>query len=101
MGMFSLLLAVVAGLAHAATLSSLGEHVDNTYIRELNADPEMDAHEPNQSPREVSSGHYVLVPPTPLPQPYLIICSTEAAKMLESTGRFVQKLILVLNGAPE
>lgn len=38
-------------------------------LRHLAKDPEADANEPNKEPRQVKSGHYVPVAPTPLPAP--------------------------------
>eukprot|EP00966_Prymnesium_polylepis_P105565 2445176-Prymnesium_polylepis.1 len=64
------------------SLESLGQHVDNSYLRELQPDPEMELHAPNTLQREVSSGHYVLVAPTPLPLPYVVACSADVAALL-------------------
>ena len=41
-------------------------------ISELNPDPEQHKHYPNNIPRSVKSGHYVIVKPTPLPDPVMI-----------------------------
>ena len=64
-----------AGLSHL--------QVDNSYISELEPDPEQTFYEPNQDAREVVSGHYVLVRPTPLPRPRLVACSP---RLLEDLG---------------
>jgi len=46
--------------------------VDNSWLKSLQCDPEWEKHTPNRSSREVKSGHFVLVEPTPLPDPHLI-----------------------------
>ena len=65
---------------HAGSLSCLT--VDNSWLRELEVDPEAAANVPNTVRREVSSGHFVPVRPTPLPQPYLVAWSPAAAASL-------------------
>ena len=67
----------------ASTLRSLSEHVDNEYLRYLEPDPEFAANEPNRQPRQVRSGHFVPVKPTPLPRPALVIVSAEVCKLLQ------------------
>lgn len=64
-------------------LAPLGSLVDNEYIRVLNPDPEAAAFEPNRSPRQVKSGHFVLVKPTPLPAPKLILVSDSMCEALK------------------
>ena len=39
-------------------------------------------HEPNRRAREVRSGHYVLVSPTPLLEPYLVVCVPHVMRVL-------------------
>lgn len=48
----------------------------------LNEDPETNKNQPNKISREVKSGHYVRVKPTPLPNPYLVIYSPKMASSL-------------------
>jgi uncharacterized protein YdiU (UPF0061 family) len=48
----------------------------------MEVDPDTFAHFPNQSMREVKTGHYVPVMPTPLPEPKLIMHSPEMAAEL-------------------
>ena len=73
---------LAAASARPAPLESLAEHLDNSYLRELTPDPDMDRHAPNKRQREVNRGHYVLVPPTPLPLPYPVACSADTAALL-------------------
>ena len=55
---------------------------DYSYPRLLDADPQSEQEAPNQKSREVRSGHFVPVKPTPLAQPKLIIASREMANEL-------------------
>ena len=66
-----------------SSLATLGSLVDNEYLRNLEPDPDADAHEPNKSPRQVQSGHFVLVKPTALTAPSLIIASAETCRLLQ------------------
>jgi len=50
---------------------------DNSWIRDLDADPMQARHRPNQRPRNVDAGHFVLVRPKPLPDPFLVAHSHE------------------------
>jgi uncharacterized protein YdiU (UPF0061 family) len=63
-------------------LAALAERLDFSYLRDLRADPEEEQHRPNTSPREVFSGHYVRVAPTPLRAPHLLAVSRELADAL-------------------
>ena len=63
------------------SLGCLSARVDNSWIDQLEPDPE--ARPPNKQAREVNSGHYVIVKPTPLPRPYLIACSPAVLELLE------------------
>jgi len=63
--------------ACTGSLEKLGETCINSWIRDLEADPEQDRHTPNRTSREVRSGHYVNVDPTPLPDPYLVAYSSD------------------------
>jgi hypothetical protein len=63
----------------------LGGHADHSWVRMLDADPESEDHRPNKKMRQVRSGHYVPVKPTPLPSPKLVIYSK---RMAASLGEF-------------
>jgi uncharacterized protein YdiU (UPF0061 family) len=52
-------------------------------MKDLTCDPESVKHNPNKVSRQVKSGHYVPVLPTPLPQPTLV---TYSPKMAEELG---------------
>lgn len=65
------------------SLDCLARRVDNSWTSRLVADPEQERYAPNREAREVSSGHFVLVQPTPLPEPYLIASSLAVAEMLD------------------
>ena len=57
------------------TFSEFLQHADYSLLRSLTADPEQARHIPNKRKREVKSGHYVEVEPTPLPNPHYVIHS--------------------------
>lgn len=65
------------------SLEAFGKTADHSWLRELSPDPETEAYYPNKSRRQVLSGHYVRVRPTPLPEAHLIIYSRD---LLESLG---------------
>lgn len=48
---------------------------DYSFIKQLKPDPDTAKYQPNKSSREVKSGHYVEVKPTPLPRPRLVCLS--------------------------
>ena len=50
-------------------------YADYSLLRCLSADPEQARHAPNKTVRQVKSGHYVEVLPTPLPNPHYVIHS--------------------------
>mmetsp|Transcript_160057 Transcript_160057/g.513505 ORF Transcript_160057/g.513505 Transcript_160057/m.513505 type:complete len:213 (+) Transcript_160057:71-709(+) len=70
------------GTLQAGDIWGLGACVDNSWLRQLAADPQQSGHAPNKQARQVFSGHYVNVLPTPLADPYLVICSSEVAQLL-------------------
>ena len=43
------------------------KYIFNSHLKVLNSDPEQRKYYPNQTSREVKSGHYVSVKPTVLP----------------------------------
>ncbi|TCV80091.1 protein adenylyltransferase SelO [Sulfurirhabdus autotrophica] len=51
------------------------QFADYSLLRSLTVDPEQARHAPNKMPRQVKSGHYVEVLPTPLPDPHYVIHS--------------------------
>lgn len=60
-----------------SSLKSLAAaHADLSWIKCLTGDPKTSDYAPNKVSREVFSGHYVLVRPTPLPSPELIHVSS-------------------------
>ena len=61
----------------------LGDRADHSWTRELTPDPETAKHAPNRSSREVRSGHFVRVLPTPLKKPRVALYSDE---MLANLG---------------
>ncbi|QKF94872.1 UPF0061 protein [Fadolivirus algeromassiliense] len=60
-------------------LESLSLKENCSWTNFLNRDPENDKYQPNRSSREVKSGHYVNVKPTPLPDPYMVLYSPDVA----------------------
>lgn len=69
---------------------------DYSLLRCLTADPEQARHAPNKTLRQVKSGHYVEVLPTPLPTPRYVIHSRSFFRELNlsesaaSAGSFMQ-----------
>lgn len=61
--------------AAAGVMPDLATRADHSWITQLQPDPEAAQHAPNKSSRQVTSGHYVPVLPTPLPDPRLLILS--------------------------
>jgi hypothetical protein len=66
--------------------------LDNYWVASLSPDPDATTDRlQNRLTREVRSGHYVLVPPTPLPQPVLVATSREMAAELNLTEADLQQ----------
>lgn len=71
-------------------------YADYSLLRCLSADPEQARHAPNKTVRQVKSGHYVEVLPTPLPNPHYVIHSQSFFRELNlservaSEGSFMQ-----------
>jgi len=63
-------------------LNALGNCCDHSWVRDLAPDLEAHVYVPNKTSREVKSGHYVLVEPTPLRQPHLVSVSLPMASEL-------------------
>lgn len=63
-------------------LQALGKSADHSWLTQLNPDPETERNAPNKRSRQVRSGHYVRVRPTPLPKPGLVIHSPAMAESL-------------------
>jgi uncharacterized protein YdiU (UPF0061 family) len=68
----------------------INSNEDLSMINSLNKDPESDKFYPNQSSRSVKSGHYVLVKPTPLRDPYLVAYSLPLAQTLQLDAKMCQ-----------
>jgi len=64
------------------TLGWLFECMHNSWMKDLEPDPEEVKHKPNKTARQVRSGHYVRVWPTPLESPYLVSFSQPMASEL-------------------
>lgn len=65
-----------------APLLGLFDSADHSWLKQLKPDPETEKYQPNKRSRQVKSGHYVLVAPTPLPEPKLLIHSPPMAEAL-------------------
>lgn len=63
-------------------LQAFGAKAQHSWLSDLVQDPEAEANAPNKSSRQVRSGHYVRVKPTPLPRTELVICSKSMADEL-------------------
>ena len=68
--------------AEPGTLELLGSRADHSLLRMLEEDPDMMRHWPNKRSRQVLSGHFVHVLPTPLPDPELVAFSPAMAAEL-------------------
>ncbi|WP_408635868.1 protein adenylyltransferase SelO family protein [Psychrosphaera ytuae] len=68
--------------SNITTLDQLGEHSDYSYIRLLNADPQATPDGRDHRARQVFSGHYVPVKPTPIASPQYITHSETFFKEL-------------------
>jgi uncharacterized protein YdiU (UPF0061 family) len=53
-----------------------------SWLQHLVSDPETTEHIPNHTSRQVKSGHYVRVEPTPLPRPKLVAISPEVCNLI-------------------
>jgi len=56
---------------------ALAQRADHSWTRHLTPDPETERRAPNRSSREVKSGHFVRVKPTPLRNPRVVMYSKE------------------------
>jgi hypothetical protein len=61
----------------APSVLGLADRADHSWTRHLNPDPDTDANAPNRKSRQVKSGHYVRVDPTPLRKPECVIYSPD------------------------
>lgn len=66
-----------------AEFQEFSASADHSWLRDLVPDPETAQHEPNRTSRQVRSGHYVRVKPTPLPKPKLVAYSERMAQELK------------------
>lgn len=68
---------------NATTFSQLAERVDYSLLNTLTADPDSNTTGDDHQPRQVFSGHYVPVTPTPLPAPRYV---THSHVLFEELG---------------
>lgn len=73
-------------IIYAGSLSGLEANANHSWLQQLEPDPETQRHQPNKMSREVKSGHYVEVLPTPLKHPHLISVSPAMAAELGLTA---------------
>ena len=66
----------------APSVLGLADRADHSWTRQLNPDPDTDANAPNRKSRQVKSGHYVRVDPTPLRKPECVIYSPDMLNRL-------------------
>ncbi|KAJ1458459.1 hypothetical protein M885DRAFT_436402 [Pelagophyceae sp. CCMP2097] len=67
------------------SLDDFAARRSNSWVENLNEDPEAARYAPNKRSREVKSGHYVRVLPTPLPRPVLVMHSPDMVATLGLT----------------
>ena len=72
------------------TLDELAKQVDYSFITQLTPDPDATDDGVDHDPRQVFSGHYVPVKPTPLPQPEYVLHSHDFFKELGLDDALVQ-----------
>ena len=66
----------------APSVLGLADRADHSWTRQLSPDPDTDANAPNRKSRQVKSGHYVRVDPTPLRKPECVIYSPDMLNRL-------------------
>ena len=64
------------------TFAEFAEHVDYSLLNQLRADPEASVNGHDHQARQVKSGHYVPVTPTPLPAPQYVAHSKRISQSL-------------------
>ncbi|MGB5793373.1 protein adenylyltransferase SelO family protein, partial [Poseidonibacter sp.] len=72
------------------TLQELATLSDYSFINKLASDPDAKLNEDNKSPREVFSGHYVPVKPTPIKEPIYISHSEIFCKELGFSKKLIE-----------
>jgi len=84
----------------APPLERLQAAADHSWVERLTPDPDAKKHAPNKVSREVRSGHYVPVEPTPLPRPELVAASGAMARSLGLSAEEVaqEDLVRFLSG---
>lgn len=63
-------------------MNEFAEFSEPSWVQQLSGDKEQEKHAPNKKSREVFSGHFVLVKPTPLKDPVLLHYSHDMAEEL-------------------
>ena len=76
-------------------LTDFASKANHSWLDDLEGDPETERNAPNRKSRQVRSGHYVLVKPTPLPRPQLVLFSSRCA-----TPSCTRSVVLTLNSPP-
>src|SRR5438876_34254 len=73
---------------------------DNSWLSQLLPDSETEKYKPNKKSREVLSGHYIIVKPTPLPNPFLISYSDILMEELGLSNKIMKsdEMIKFLSG---
>ncbi|PWQ97593.1 protein adenylyltransferase SelO [Leucothrix arctica] len=93
--------------ADIKTLNDLAKFADYSFIESLTVDPDADLNGANHSPREVFSGHYVPVTPTPIENPEYITHSKQFfrelgfADSLAQSADFTRLFSGDMSGVPE
>lgn len=71
------------------TFDELAKLTDYSFLEELNCEPNLEQNEDNKTPRQVFSGHYVLVEPTALKKPLYVSYSEDFCKELGFTKSLI------------
>ena len=88
-------------------LSDLAKLADYSFIETLNADPDADTNGANHTPRQVFSGHYVPVTPTPIENPEYVMHSKQFfselgfADSMSQTSEFTRMFSGDISDVPE
>ena len=92
---------------HVATLSELASFADYSLMESLTADPDANVSGDNHSPRQVYSGHFVPVTPTPIENPEYVthskdfFCELGFADSMAQSSDFMKLFSGDLSNVPE
>lgn len=80
-----------SAVALVSSMEELAQHVDYSYMNRLHTDPESTADGIDHRARQVRSGHYVPVTPSPLPEPEYVCHSRKLFNELQLDDALAHK----------